>query len=174
MAFTASVADLWKIFETANRRKAESKAAAVEWLSAEYRDLQSLTEVWFDICESLETAMEQQRVLEALDIIRRGRRGPSQSLLAGRLDGFYRSASMVLGNKDKDMNCFHGRFIQSLGCILAIRAKARHTYDVLLPAEITSTLGANDGMGQMREYAMLLQKEVASLQVLIETYKAQR
>jgi len=61
MPLTAAL-DLWKVFEWANKRKAEDKAAIVEWLESVYSDLEDLSKVWFEICKNLENANDDGKL----------------------------------------------------------------------------------------------------------------
>jgi hypothetical protein len=51
-----AVSDIWKVYEWANRRKTDNKAAVVEWLDAVYSDLEEVSKVWIRIADSSETA----------------------------------------------------------------------------------------------------------------------
>jgi hypothetical protein len=104
VVFPLSIADVWKVFEWANHRKAESKAAVSEWLDSVYTDLEDLSRVWFRICENLDVANEKHEIDEAVKIIHRGELRSLQSLYASRLEEFYRATSLVLGSRRRSFS----------------------------------------------------------------------
>jgi len=171
VAFPLSIADVWKVFEWANRRKADSKAAVSEWLDSVYTDLEDLSSVWFKICENLDDANEKHELDEALKIIHRGELRSQQSLYAGRLEEFYRAASLVLGSKQA--SDFHGDFVFKLATVLQQRYRARQILDKELPLSRVSPENSSETLLQMRKVAEAIQREAVSLQVLIKTFKAQ-
>jgi hypothetical protein len=170
MGFPLSLADVWKVFEFAQGRKAESKAAVCGWLDSVYTDLEDLWKVWFRICERLDDANEKHEITEALKIIRRGELGFSQCAFAGRLRNFYKSASIVLGSNHAD---FRDDFVDTLGELLQERDRARSMLDEVLPTTTLASVNTDETLLKMREQAEAIQREVVSLQVLIKTFKAQ-
>jgi hypothetical protein len=172
MSIPLSFSDLWKVFEWVNGRAARNKAAVVEWLESVRTDLEDLSKVWLQICGTLESANEDERIREALDIINRGC-GMEQSAYSGRLSAFYQYSSRVLGRKDT--SDFHKDFIDKLGNLLYKRFEARRILDKELPMQ---TLAAEESVHEtllrMREQVVAIQQQVADLQVLIKTFKAQQ
>ena len=169
MAFPLSIGDVWKVFEWANHRKAESKAAVAEWLGSVYIDLEDLSRVWFRICEKLDDANEGHEIEKALKIINRGDLGISQYAFAGRLHNFYSSASLVLGTKQASE--FHKDFVNHLGSLLWERNRTRRMLTELRPGQSPDEASAI--LVKMREQTEAIQREAVSLQVLIKTFKAQ-
>lgn len=170
MSFPLSISDLWKVFEYANSQRTKNKEAVFAWLDAVYKDLEDLSNVWFRICETLETANEEKELEKAYRIlIRRDR--PSQAAFSGRLSRFYESASAVLGSRK--MAGFHEDFILDLGAVLKSRMRAREMLDKKPPLISVANESTSETLLRMREYAEALQRDVITLQALITTFKAQ-
>ena len=116
MGFPLGVSDVWKMFEWANHKKADNKAAVTEWLEAVYSDLNELSEVWIKIASALETADVDGEVAEAFEIINRRSDALSQRMFRERRVQFYESASSVLPLPKKTE--FRDSFIEKLGDLL--------------------------------------------------------
>lgn len=171
MAFPVSVADVWKMFEWANSRKAKNKEAVCEWLDAVYKDLEDISNVWAKICETLETADEEKEIGKGIEITLR-HSGLSQEMFASRLRSFYKSASLVL--REKQSVEFRENFVGQLSRLLVERQRARHMLEKELPMQnVAADSKATETLIRIRESVKAIQNEVASLQVMIQTFKAQ-
>jgi hypothetical protein len=171
VVFPLSIADVWKVFEWANRRKAESKTAVSEWLDSVYTDLEDLSRVWFRICENLDNANEKHEIEQAVKIIHRGELRSLQSLYASRLEEFYGATSLVLGSRQN--SDFHGDFVLKLATVLQQRYRARQILEKELPLSTVAPENISETLLQMRKMAEAIQRDAVSLQVLIKTFKAQ-
>ncbi len=90
---------------------------------------------------------------------------------AGRLLGFYHSASKVLGaNHSTD---FHSNFVDNLGSLLLERERARRMLDKEIASPSVRAEARREMLLRLREHAEAIQQEVVSLQVLIKTFKAE-
>lgn len=163
------VGDLWKMFEWAHGREARNRKAIEEWLDAVYTDLSDLSQVWIKI-SSMAAAVPREDWRQVFAVFRRGADPQSQSVLAGRLEEFYRSASAVLHQQGRVR--FGDSFVDHLGRIIMARNGARELLDeqphfVTLSADL-----AQHPATDMMSAVDALQKEIVALQALIEEFKA--
>jgi hypothetical protein len=145
------------MFACAHGQETRNKKAVCEWLDAVYTDLEDFSRVWVRICESLETADDEKEIARALKIMNRGA-ATTEGTCDGRIIAFYESASTALGYKRKAD--FHREFIEKL----LDRESRPHA---------PTLQSATKRLIQMRAFAQTIQQDLASLQVLIKTFKAQ-
>ena len=166
MPLPIGVSDLWKMFEWLHSRKAANESAIGEWLDAVYADLNDLASVWMKITATLDETTIEGNVHNGLDILSRGRDGHSQYLYSGRLQSFYHAASLVLQARGEQ---FDRSFVDDLGSLLTYRNNAGG----ILSSEFKSDEAQiRLWLGEMDVALRSIQDQMASLQVLVATFKA--
>jgi hypothetical protein len=175
-----SASDFVKIVEWLQGNSRMRKGAIIDWLDAVYSDLEELSQAWIKLCAALGTPEERKEIEKVGLILYRdspereinetvNKVSMRQIIVAERLRAFYHCASLVLGGREAIE--FHEEFLMQLGRLFHTRDEYKKKHEEVFGSRRFWQTEAEEKQ-RMLDLAELLQKEVASMQVTITTFKA--
>lgn len=173
MALSLSITDLWKIFR--ERGKTE-KDQIVEWLESVTKEAKDLASIWAQLVRDAEDGVRlgSRAHLETWEVMYRYAPHANEPHRS-ELGYFYGAASSVLGGRIHEG--LHAQIVHRLAQVLVSRDCTQQTYIALFSKIRAATFIDSENkpadLHDLKTTFIALQKEVAALDALVKTFKAQ-